>query len=96
MTNGVSHYKGDGQMRNGEPKDAGSGRPTEASALPGIEAVHGPLIFQIRLFADGHLDWRSPTGPDPVVNEIMFRGYFDKVHDAITQHMQHQGRIVAP
>jgi len=69
---------------------------TELRPAPAdIANEHGPLVFQIQLFADGHLAWKSPQGPDPAVNEILFRGYFDKVHDAILDHMKSGGgRIV--
>jgi len=74
---------------NGDDKPVGP--------LPGIEAVHGPVVFQIRLFADGHLDWKAPNSPDPAMNEILFRGYFDKVRDTIIGHLEGQGRrIVTP
>jgi len=58
---------------------------------PDIEQQHGPVVFQIRLFADGHLDWKSPQSPDAAMNEILFRGYFDKVRDTIIAYMMSQG-----
>lgn len=51
--------------------------------LPGIEATHGPLVFQIRLFADGHMEWTSPKSGNPMTDEIVLRGYLDKTRDAI-------------
>lgn len=58
-----------------------------------IEAQHGPVVFQIRLYADGHLDWKSPQSADPTMNEILFRGYFDKARDAIL-HFMNNPRII--
>lgn len=70
---------------------------TPPGPLPGIEAVHGPVVFQVRLFADGHLDWKAPNSADPAMNEILFRGYFDKVRHTILRHLEGQGqRIVTP
>jgi len=61
---------------------------TELRPVPAdIEVQHGPVVFQIRLFADGHLDWKSPQSADPAMNEILFRGYFDKVREAILHFM---------
>lgn len=62
---------------------------------PDIEQEHGPLVFQVRLFADGHLDWKAPHGPDPGMNEILFRGYFDKVRETILAFLTSAGsRII--
>jgi hypothetical protein len=65
------------------------------TALPGIEAIHGPLVFQIRLFADGHLDFKLPNGPDPIQNEVLFRGWLDKCREAILDHFKGGQRIVS-
>jgi hypothetical protein len=52
------------------------------------------VVFEVRLFADGHLSWKSPQSADPAMNEILFRGYFDKVRDAILAHMTGGARII--
>jgi hypothetical protein len=70
-------------MSGGDGKKITELRPVPAD----IEAQHGPVVFQIRLFADGHLDWKSPHSPDPAMNEILFRGYFDKVRETILHFM---------
>jgi hypothetical protein len=59
-----------------------------------IANEHGPVVFEVRLFADGHLSWKSPQSADPAMNEILFRGYFDKVRDAILAHMTGGARII--
>lgn len=70
--------------------------PMPRRPLPGIEATHGSLIFQVRLFADGHLDWNAPQGPDPAMNEILFRGYFDKVRETILDFLKSGGSKIVP
>jgi hypothetical protein len=75
----------------------GDKAPTPLRPLPGIEATHGPLVFQVRLFADGHLDWKAPQSQDLAMNEILFRGYFDKVRDTILEYLKSVGgsRIIS-
>lgn len=63
-------------------------------AVSDIESQHGPIVFQVRLFADGHLDWKAPNSPDPAMNEILFRGYFDKVRETIITFLTGKSRIV--
>lgn len=64
------------------------------SVPPEIANHHGPLVFQVRLFADGHLDWVTPVSPDPAINEIIFRGYFDKVRETIFDSLKATGRRI--
>lgn len=64
------------------------------SVVSDIESQHGPIVFQIRLFADGHLDWKAPNSPDPAMNEILFRGYFDKVRETIINFLTGKSRII--
>lgn len=72
-----------------------NGDQPERKPLSGIEATHGPVVFQIRLFSDGHLDWKTPNGPEASMNEILFRGYFDKCREAILEAMRGGGRLIA-
>lgn len=74
---------------------SGEGKVTELRPAPlDIANEHGPVVFEVRLFADGHLAWKSPQSADPAMNEILFRGYFDKVRDAILGHMTGGARII--
>lgn len=72
---------------------SGEGERVTPIKLADIASEHGPIVFQVRLFADGHLDWKAPNSPDPAMNEILFRGYFDKVRETILAFLQ-RGRIV--
>ena len=59
-----------------------------------IEDATNPVIFSVIVRADGQLTFKLPDHPDPVMREILFRGYYDKVRETITEKMKSSGRIV--
>lgn len=76
-------------------KGDGDGKVTQLRPAPSdIASGHGPVVFQVRLFADGHLDWVTPVSQDPAINEIIFRGYFDKVRETIFDSLKATGQRI--
>ena len=47
-------------------------------------AQHGPIIFSVQVYADGTVRWRSPQTGDPMTDEILKRGWLDKVREIAT------------
>lgn len=59
----------------------GEARPSLAN-----DAVvqHGPIIFSVIVHADGTVRWTSPKTGDPMTDEILRRGWLDKVREIAT------------
>jgi hypothetical protein len=47
-------------------------------------AAHGPVIFSVVVHADGTVRWTSPKTGDPMTDEILKRGWLDKVREIAT------------
>ena len=53
------------------------------------------IAFRIVVYTDGTMDWKTPDAGDPLTNELLARGWFDKVRETILAAMQQQpDRIV--
>jgi hypothetical protein len=63
-----------------------SGPNGEATPSIANDAVdqHGPIIFSVVVYADGTVRWRSPQSGDPMTDEIIKRGWLDKVREIAT------------
>lgn len=48
-----------------------------------IEVNPKRVLFRILFTADGGLEWESVKTGDPMTDEIMLRGFFDKIREAV-------------
>ena len=59
-----------------------------------IEDATNPVIFSVIVRADGQLTFKLPDHPDPVMREILFRGWIEKIKETIAERMKGGGRVV--
>ncbi len=48
-----------------------------------IEVNPKQVLFRVLFTADGVLEWESVRTGDPQTDEILLRGYFDKIREAV-------------
>lgn len=75
----------------------GDGKVHELKVARGLAdaAAEEKVVFRIVIYADGTMDWKTPRTEDPLTNEILARGWLDKVRDTLLAAMsQPPSRIV--
>lgn len=46
------------------------------------------VAFRIVVYTDGTMDWKTPQTGDPLTNELLARGWMDKVRDVLLTIMK--------
>lgn len=56
---------------------------SERDGAPSIanESAKGPVIFAVQVYASGAVTWQAPKTGDPMMDEIILRGWLDKVRE---------------
>ena len=62
-----------------------------------IEVNDRQVAFQVTLYTDGYLDWKSPViEGDPSMSELVLRGMLDKTTEAIKDAIKRGGPAPKP
>ncbi|MCI0371224.1 MAG: hypothetical protein L0214_07545 [candidate division NC10 bacterium] len=48
-----------------------------------MEREHGPVLIGLWVHADGTIRWRTPKTGDPQTDEILARGWLDKLREVV-------------
>lgn len=54
------------------------------------------VVFRIIVYADGTMDWKTPHTADQLTNELLARGWMDKLREAVLAAMQHPPSSIVP
>lgn len=62
-----------------------NGKPTDkmSEVVAKMEQDCGPVILGLWVHADGTIRWRMPRTGDPQTDEILARGWLDKLREVV-------------
>lgn len=66
----------------------------ERKPLSGADIAAPPITFQVTVYGTGQLNWKSPKTGDPAIDEMLLRGWLDKIRETILDQIKSGGRIV--
>jgi hypothetical protein len=46
------------------------------------------VVFRLVVYTDGTMDWKTPHTADPLMNELLARGWLDKLREVVLAAMQ--------
>ncbi len=62
--------------------------------VSGADITSPPVAFRVTVYATGQMEWKmTPTG-DAMTDELLLRGWLDKVRETILDRIRSGGRIV--
>lgn len=54
---------------------------------PKAQEVDPNIVFRVVVYADGTMDWKTQHTGDPLTDELLARGWFDKVRETVLEAM---------